>query len=611
MAARWGSILLAASALTACVDDSYDLSRDIDMTMGLGNDGLSLRLGSTEKIMLDDILTTDDNLRTDASDVYYLVESGSTDVAFTVSPVTATIGRTTLTPVQTAITYDDVAALFPAASGGVTIAAGTTYSPAEAITATGTVDLTFSNITSDVRTIKSIVPLDGTRVHLALNLDAGNTGFRLSRVRDLCITFPPCLRLKNVVGGSISGSSIVYADITPAASGIVDLGEAEVEAVELTGDQGTVSGGTLRIGDLTATMSGHYTFTADRTFTMQPGDDANVDVVIGFGTDGYPDGSIGIATLTGRFSPDVTPEIESIDVAGHLPDFLTSDEVTVHVSNPTLRLDADLSDIPAGIDFSATLRSVKDGSETASVGLPATGKARFTPGRANTLYFYDDAAAGPYDPAGTAADTDNYCVGNIGTLIEKLPDHIDVDLTGGRVGVTDQDWTIRLGHTYTIRVGYDIFVPFSFGRGLTVVYTDSVTDMSKDLKDYEAEGAFATASVFNAIPLALRLTAEPLDTDGNVIDGITISTASIAPAEVTDAGATDAEIDAAGVTTDVALNIDLATPSLLRRLDSLRLRIAADSRDDDAQNAVLSSRQYLKVNNLRLRLKGSITADFN
>lgn len=40
-----GSVLLT----TGCVDSDYDLD-NIDLTMGLGSEGLSVKLGNTEKV---------------------------------------------------------------------------------------------------------------------------------------------------------------------------------------------------------------------------------------------------------------------------------------------------------------------------------------------------------------------------------------------------------------------------------------------------------------------------------------------------------------------------------------------------------------------------------
>ena len=53
-------MLCAGSAVltTGCVSDDYDLD-NLDMTMGLGSDGLKLKLGTTQQIMLNDILDLD------------------------------------------------------------------------------------------------------------------------------------------------------------------------------------------------------------------------------------------------------------------------------------------------------------------------------------------------------------------------------------------------------------------------------------------------------------------------------------------------------------------------------------------------------------------------
>lgn len=51
------ALFLLLFVATACVDDKYDLSKDIDMTVGVGG-GVSLPLGSTEKIMLTELIDT-------------------------------------------------------------------------------------------------------------------------------------------------------------------------------------------------------------------------------------------------------------------------------------------------------------------------------------------------------------------------------------------------------------------------------------------------------------------------------------------------------------------------------------------------------------------------
>ncbi len=75
--------------------------------------------------------------------------------------------------------------------------------------------------------------------------------------------------------------------------------------------------------------------------------------------------------------------------------------------------------------------------------------------------------------------------------------------------------------------------------------------------------------------------------------------------------ANEAEVTATGVETPVQINMTLTDPKALKRLDVLRLRIQAAGTQTAGQKAVLSSLQYIKVKDIRLKLKGQIVADFN
>lgn len=82
MNAKWPASGLLTLALglgvTGCVDDSYDMSKDIDMTMGIGADGLQLKVGSTEEIKLGKLLDfeNEDLLGTTTDNLFYLTQSG-------------------------------------------------------------------------------------------------------------------------------------------------------------------------------------------------------------------------------------------------------------------------------------------------------------------------------------------------------------------------------------------------------------------------------------------------------------------------------------------------------------------------------------------------------
>ena len=71
-------LLCGCMFLSACVDDSYDLS-DVDLTMGFGADNLSLPgNNSTKEIQLDQVLKLDGNeyVRIAENGDYYLTAEG-------------------------------------------------------------------------------------------------------------------------------------------------------------------------------------------------------------------------------------------------------------------------------------------------------------------------------------------------------------------------------------------------------------------------------------------------------------------------------------------------------------------------------------------------------
>ena len=97
----------AALMLTSCLDDSYDLNK-VDLTMGLGSDGLAVTLGNTENIMLNDILDTDESVKLDANNLYYLVENGSTNINMKVDGFSTNISDTKLNMNAPVLSFADV-----------------------------------------------------------------------------------------------------------------------------------------------------------------------------------------------------------------------------------------------------------------------------------------------------------------------------------------------------------------------------------------------------------------------------------------------------------------------------------------------------------------------
>ena len=102
--------LVAGSSMTSCVDDSYDMSKDIDMTVGLGAKGLQLKVGNSEKIMLSDVLEVDkeEMLEETASGEFYLVKHNDANFHFDVNPFSAPVDAASLVPSTPLLTFNDL-----------------------------------------------------------------------------------------------------------------------------------------------------------------------------------------------------------------------------------------------------------------------------------------------------------------------------------------------------------------------------------------------------------------------------------------------------------------------------------------------------------------------
>ena len=207
---QWAKVCLALSLglpLTACVDDSYDASKDIDMTMGLGSQGLQLKLGNTENIMLADLLEEDENLKTDAQHTYYLIESGRTNVNFSVDRMNAYIDNAVLSPTLEVLNYSKLQELIPAAAGSLNVPEGFVYQ-INNLTADNSMNFKFDNISSVVKQVKSITPAAGTKLKISMALEQNGMYFVVRDVDNLKIKLPKYLQVANPTNATIAGQVV-------------------------------------------------------------------------------------------------------------------------------------------------------------------------------------------------------------------------------------------------------------------------------------------------------------------------------------------------------------------------------------------------------------------
>lgn len=615
MNAKWPASGLLTLALglgvTGCVDDSYDMSKDIDMTMGIGADGLQLKVGSTEEIKLGKLLDfeNEDLLGTTTDNLFYLTQSGESDFNINVDPVKVKINEATLTP-EINVVHWPIAMRVPA--GNIEVNPGTE--------ASDMFDFKVDDIGQDVKSVKHITPAEASS-HFTMRLEitgAHRNNVRFESVRNLKIEFPDFIK-SNKFG---AGNTYAVPDHTGLKGNTIQLGRIDIDGFELKGDKGQiVENESFNVED-DVRMTGDFILAADKAFDVNADDNLNIRLVITLGgneTDRDGNVMVELKEVEGCFDPVIKPEVDPVKIADELPDFLTDDNVKVDVSDVTLKFNVDMSEIPATLDINGVLMS-RDKHENPlgiDVYLPKNGTvAELTKKKNNILYFYEgkpfDVNADGEEELATSGK--RYEVENLTSLITELPDHVQIDLGGdniahsqGRVRMKQNElFTIQLGTTYNAHLDYNILMPFRFGGDLNIVYNDTIEDMNEDLQDYEATALAVTARVANTIPLQLEAGLTPADINGNKIDDIRVELT-----KATVAAASEFTSDESQYTekeSELEFNITLSDPKALKKLDKFFFSIGANAK---GATGSLKSNQYIVVKDMRLKLKGQIIGDFN
>ena len=589
----------AFSILTGCYDSSYDVT-DVDATIGVGADGLKVKLGNTEKIYLKDIIDTDGNTKTDASNQFYLTEQGSTEINYSIQPVNSTVDKlaTVNTTFQVLRWGEDLRRQFDLPESVTEITVPENYTLHGYAEGENKADFSTANIGKEVKRISRVYPRN-FGASLIVNMKTSkNVSLRLDRLENFAVTLPQYVYLREVPKGwTLDQNTLTHQGDINFTSSSQEICTVDIDYIDLK-EQGTPVNGkiTLDKSMTRAAMSGTAFFSSKSKFTMREGDYADIELNIQF----FNDGQIVVDSIRGLFDPTINPEVTPIDISSNLPDFLKDEATKIKVSNPTLKFDVDMKALPTSVSVGAALTSVKDGQSgwSQQVTLPQT---VMQGGRDNIAYYHRNGDR-PYDPESEiAADAIVQRVSDLGNLIERLPDRIEVNMRDGKVALLQQEATLGLGRTYRARANYSVFVPLEVEEGFTIIYKDSTESLGDDLEDYTAEGVQLKTMAENTIPLGLTLSIEACDQSNRVIPGITFTQAQAQAGQ----GA-----EKAPVKSEMTMEGTLKNPKDLQLIDHFLFVIKAESTQESPAQP-LSSQQYIRLTDIRLRLKGRVTADLN
>lgn len=595
-------------ALTACVDDKYDVD-SIDLTMGLGSDGLGMTLGATEKIYLGDMLNVDEDdlWHKDANNLFYLVQNGTTSFNYHVQDVTTKIDEAKLTPEVEVFNFDRIG--LPVS---VTLDAGKSLTdiPGFSLTkvdAEENFNFNMTGVMEDIVSIKSITPKSSTsRFKLVLEIlsNTGSQDFYFKRIEGMKITFPDFIRSNDLTNQTKTfETQTSLAQTNRLTLGTISLDEVMLSNAELGMP---IENGEIDLNGMIK-MEGSFDVCTKRNVTLGPGSYINVRLIVTLEGNAPENGKIlvDLDKVSGVYNPTVhVGDVAPFDIAEQLPDFLKDNTVKIDVANPTIKFNVDLSEVPMSFQFQGKMWGLdKNGQATSEpIYFPkqTAGYATLNKHDRAGVYFYQGNS--PYDPNGVEAGANTYDVPNLSKLIDPIPESIKVDVPDGSVRIKQGELnTITLGKDYNAGIDYEIFIPFEFNSKLSILYRDTTDCMNDDLKDYQASGVTVTAEAKNTVPLKLTVELKALNVWGNEI-----ALAHPATGTIEAAPSNDGE-----KTSPFSVNVTFKDPSDLARVDRFAFLVKAAADQPDGQQRKLTSEQFLQLSKILLRLNGQIIGDFN
>lgn len=292
-----------------------------------------------------------------------------------------------------------------------------------------------------------------------------------------------------------------------------------------------------------------------------------------------------IASVNAIVDPVINDENTTIDL-DDVPEFLTEDEGRFILKEPRINLSV-TSNVPVDVDCWGVLTALK-GGETIN-GTPMLvgeeGNRLSLTGNSTTRWCLWDGV----EPAET--DYRKYYVPGLSNLILQMPEKIDMTFSAR----ADQKYyRIELGRNYSVSVDYAVESPLALAAGSQVVYTETFEDWNSDIEDYDVKGLKLTAvlELDERLPFdEIDLTIEPLDVDGNIIPGIKVSSL-------------------AGVKNGEQIELTLTSEKgALRELDGLSLKATAKVTRSDAEP--LRATNSVRLTDISVGIVGGIVADLN
>ncbi len=574
---------LAASSVTGCVDNDYDLSEDIDLTIQLGGANLTLPGSSTDMLYLSTILDLEQSSSIKAVESdgmyglskgdYVLVQEGNSSPSHFDVPQVA-IGKINGSTTTTTLSE------FYNALGDATVTRQTED-------VRNTIHLEDNDVTRELVAVES-ADID---VEMVFEVGYSSNDFYgtayiepgYTAVFDKCWTVEigddASARYLETVGSNVIRFKERYA-IRPDHKLSARLRLTKIDLSDAPSGQGLYAPGKFMVENDVVSSGDVSIDLAD----LPTGERANLTIVSKTSVS-----TARIDKVRGIVDPKIEIAATDFDI-NDVPDFLSDPENHLDINNPQITVTVSNSS-PLSISLNGKLSSYNEGTVKATVGVgDAYGTAPIiVRGNSTTKFTISRVAI-----EGTA---NNIVVPDMGALIETVPDRISFHDATSKALPEIADYT--LGSTYTYDCDYEAVVPLAFGDAMRLHYSHTDNGWDEDLDKYNFNTAVVTADVKNTIPLDMIPSAIAVDSEGNEMTNITVSV--------------DGRVEAGSTETPSSSQLTITLRSTGQNIGGLDgVKLIFDATANSGFTGInLNSQQALKFDNIKITLKGGILVDLN
>ena len=592
-----GLLVLPAAALLlcGCTTNDYDLN-DVDTTIAVGGD-ITLPTGSnTQDITLGDILDIDDSdcISLDAADDYVFRQTGDP-----IDPIHAEVGRISVgeaLPTQSYALHIPVADYIPDVPAGVQLP---DIKLPQAVTVPGRVNMFTFRGSHPAEVLQLTHATGHASIALRITFSAALAAVlpeldavELDLPDQLVLDKPAELKDSQWDGttNTIRLSNVQTAAALTLSSQLTGL--RHFTTSEPDGDADYLAFTDTEVA-LRGTANLSITFSRLNASAFAANADYSVSSALALS-------QITITGATGRFNPAIDlHDVGNVTVSS-VPDFLDDDEVTIDLYNPQLTLTVanDLT-VPARIKNARLTSTDKSGNTIGDVTIDeAIRLPHSTDGNSHNtrillcrttdgidLAAYDQVIAQP----------------NLHTLLSRVPRHLSFSCTAEADPTVTA--TFELGRQYTLQPTYAFEAPLAFGENTTIVYSDSVNNLNKDLDDINIVSGKTqievSADMVSTLPLQIDVEAYAVDTQHRRISSsdLRVETVVSLPA------CADTRQPVSGT---LRATVQQLRDGAMKRVDAIIFKARASSTAQTKGIRLNATTQTLRLSNITARVTGKV-----